>query len=79
MSRVEIEAEAKRLISEVYKGRPINPHALPISIAIMEFQNELDVDQICPSCNQPIAVTAVGASWVAKCPCGKSSDTWRGI
>lgn len=73
-SREQIEIEATEMAAELKR-----PHAKPVVMALMEHQSGLPVDQSCAVCGAALEVVDHGTAWTVKCPCGKSTSTFRGL
>ncbi len=75
MTRQEIEEEVTALTA----GRPAPAHARPSFIALLQYKNGLEIDQVCPYCDQMLRVGDLGSAWKVRCPCGRSDNAWRGF
>lgn len=74
----EIEAEVSRLVKD--SKRPLPAHAKQCLAALWQHQARLQVIERCACCSGLLRVDALGESaWLVVCPCGKSTDTFRGL
>jgi hypothetical protein len=75
MTREEVEIEA----DEIMRGQSLPEHARPSFVAFLEHSNGLPIDQICPYCRGAIWVEDHGRAWTVRCPCGRCTNSFRGL
>jgi hypothetical protein len=77
-----IDAEAKpyeREADQSTTGQSLAKHARPSFIAFLEHSNGLPIDQECPYCQGAIWVEDRERSWTVRCPCGRCTNSFRGL
>jgi hypothetical protein len=74
----EIDAEVDRIVSGEQGSHP--PHARAVFGAFMQWTSGLAINEHCPYCKGLLFVTnLIDQVWTVSCPCGRSSDTLRGL
>ena len=78
MTYEEIDTEIDRILSERKGSLPL--HARAVFGAFMQWTSGLAIKERCPYCDGSLLVTNLNdQAWAVSCPCGRSSDTLRGL
>ena len=78
MTYEEIDEEIVRILSERQGSLPT--HARSVFGAFMQRTSGLAIKEHCPYCKGLLFVTNLNdQAWAVSCPCGRSSDTLRGL
>ncbi len=76
MTYEEIVAE----VALFQKIKVESPHARAVFGAFMQCTSGLAIKERCPYCKGLLFVTNLNdRAWTVSCPCGRSSDTLRGL